>query len=170
MAIPSRPTPPRARLMPRCRAGNLLSAALSDARPMPQSEVRNRIRGSGARRSGRPHPLRSRKSPKSDWQAPMQSLEQTCCCVQQGKKRRNNRIDGEADWVPELKGQMPQSDILLRTTRGIQQTLFAPQGPSHLEVPGEPKGVVYTKRWVVELLLDLAGYRSEASSRNPPTT
>jgi hypothetical protein len=28
-------------------------------------------------------------------------------------------------------------------------------------MPAEPKGVVYTKRWVVELLLDLAGYRSE---------
>ena len=27
----------------------------------------------------------------------------------------------------------------------------------------EPKGVVYTKRWVVELLLDLAGYRPEAN-------
>jgi adenine-specific DNA-methyltransferase len=93
----------------------------------------------------------------------MQSLEQTCYCVQQEKKRRNNWIDGEADWVLELKGMMPQSDILLRTTRGIQQTLFAPQGPSHLEVPVEPKGVVYTKRWVVELLLDLAGYRSEAN-------
>jgi hypothetical protein len=28
-------------------------------------------------------------------------------------------------------------------------------------VPFETKGVVYTKRWVVELLLDLAGYRAE---------
>ncbi len=28
-------------------------------------------------------------------------------------------------------------------------------------MPLETKGVVYTKRWVVELLLDLAGYRSE---------
>jgi adenine-specific DNA-methyltransferase len=28
-------------------------------------------------------------------------------------------------------------------------------------MPAEPKGVVYTKRWVVELLLDLAGYRSK---------
>jgi hypothetical protein len=28
-------------------------------------------------------------------------------------------------------------------------------------MPAEPKGVVYTKRWVVELLLNLAGYRSE---------
>jgi adenine-specific DNA-methyltransferase len=30
-------------------------------------------------------------------------------------------------------------------------------------VPTEPKGVVYTKRWVVELLLDLAGYVSAAN-------
>jgi hypothetical protein len=29
--------------------------------------------------------------------------------------------------------------------------------------PLEPKGVVYTKRWVVELLLDLAGYASSAN-------
>lgn len=28
-------------------------------------------------------------------------------------------------------------------------------------VGGEPKGVVYTKRWVVDLILDLAGYRPE---------
>jgi len=27
----------------------------------------------------------------------------------------------------------------------------------------EPKGAVYTKRWVVELLLDLAGYRSDVN-------
>jgi len=26
----------------------------------------------------------------------------------------------------------------------------------------EPKGVVYTRPWVVDLILDLAGYRSEA--------
>lgn len=30
-----------------------------------------------------------------------------------------------------------------------------------LVLPFEPKGVIYTKRWVVELLLDLAGYTSE---------
>ena len=28
-------------------------------------------------------------------------------------------------------------------------------------VRSEPKGVVYTKRWVVDLILDLAGYRPE---------
>ena len=27
----------------------------------------------------------------------------------------------------------------------------------------EPKGVLYTKRWVLELLLDLAGYKPEAN-------
>jgi adenine-specific DNA-methyltransferase len=58
---------------------------------------------------------------------------------------------------------MPQSETIARTTRGIQQTLFAPQTPPSPEFPVEPKGVVYTKRWVVELLLDLAGYRPEAN-------
>jgi hypothetical protein len=33
-----------------------------------------------------------------------------------------------------------------------------PIGP---QIPVEAKGVVYTKRWVIELLLDLAGYRPE---------
>jgi hypothetical protein len=58
---------------------------------------------------------------------------------------------------------MAQSPSALRTTRGIQQSLFAP--PRALrQVPSyEAKGVVYTKRWVVELLLDLAGYRPECN-------
>ncbi len=30
-----------------------------------------------------------------------------------------------------------------------------------MAVPGEPRGVVYTRQWVVELILDLAGYRPE---------
>ena len=47
--------------------------------------------------------------------------------------------------------------------RGIQQALFTPPRPSRPELPVEAKGVVFTKRWVVELLLDLAGYRSEAN-------
>jgi hypothetical protein len=58
---------------------------------------------------------------------------------------------------------MPQSETIARTTRGIQQTLFAPQATIRPAFPVETKGVVYTKRWVVELLLDLAGYRSEAN-------
>jgi hypothetical protein len=58
---------------------------------------------------------------------------------------------------------MPQSETILRTARGIQQTLFAPQGPPRPELPAETKGVVYTKRCVVELVLDLAGYRAEAN-------
>ncbi|MEP6934831.1 MAG: N-6 DNA methylase, partial [Nitrospirota bacterium] len=46
-------------------------------------------------------------------------------------------------------------------TRGIQLQLIA-----HLRRPlsvaiVEPKGVVFTKRWVVELLLDLSGYCSD---------
>src|SRR4051794_23121852 len=55
---------------------------------------------------------------------------------------------------------MPQSRTL-RTTRGIQQSLLIPPRPLRPVAPFEAKGVVYTKRWVVELLLDLAGYRAE---------
>ena len=51
---------------------------------------------------------------------------------------------------------MPQSQTL-RTTRGIQQSLLTPPRPLRPVVPFEAKGVVYTKRWVVDLLLDLAG-------------
>ena len=55
---------------------------------------------------------------------------------------------------------MPQGQVL-RTTRGMQRSLFTT--PHHLQpnAPFEAKGVVYTKRWVVDLLLDLAGYRAE---------
>ena len=46
-------------------------------------------------------------------------------------------------------------------TRGIQLQLIAPfPCPMHFAVV-EPKGAVYTKRWVVELLLDLSGYCSD---------
>jgi hypothetical protein len=55
---------------------------------------------------------------------------------------------------------MPHSQTL-RTTRGIQQSLLTPPRPLGPVAPFEAKGVVYTKRWVVELLLDLAGYRPE---------
>lgn len=51
----------------------------------------------------------------------------------------------------------------VRTTRGIQQSLIAPPPPPRLIAPLEAKGVVYTKRWVVELLLDLAGYRDDGN-------
>ncbi|MDQ6735103.1 MAG: hypothetical protein M3Z35_13485 [Nitrospirota bacterium] len=50
-------------------------------------------------------------------------------------------------------------------TRGIQLQLIAPSRPSHPVTLFEPKGVVYTKRWVVELLLDLAGYCSDKNLR-----
>jgi hypothetical protein len=54
------------------------------------------------------------------------------------------------------------SQTPLRRTRGIQQPLFSfPRPSSGSVVAHEPKGVVYTKRWVVELLLDLAYYRPE---------
>jgi len=44
------------------------------------------------------------------------------------------------------------------TTRGIQLPLIAPLRRPLPITAIEPKGVVYTKRWVVELLLDLSGY------------
>jgi hypothetical protein len=46
--------------------------------------------------------------------------------------------------------------------RGIQQSFLLPALVPRL-APLEPKGVVYTKPWVVELLLDLAGYTSSAN-------
>ncbi len=55
---------------------------------------------------------------------------------------------------------MSQSQTV-RTTRGIQQPLLFPVNASPPAVPLESKDVVYTKRWVIELLLDLAGYRPE---------
>jgi hypothetical protein len=53
------------------------------------------------------------------------------------------------------------SQTPLRRTRGIQQPLFSFPHLSGSVAAHEPKGVVYTKRWVVELLLDLANYRPE---------
>ena len=57
---------------------------------------------------------------------------------------------------------MADSHLAVRRSRGIQQLfpfpVLAPRPPAL-----EPKGVVYTKRWVVELLLDLAGYTPEAN-------
>src|SRR5580692_3429052 len=54
---------------------------------------------------------------------------------------------------------MGNSQTALRKPHAFQQRLFAPPLPA----PGvlEPKGVVYTKGWVVELLLDLAGYHPD---------
>jgi hypothetical protein len=46
--------------------------------------------------------------------------------------------------------------------RGVQQSFLLPALAPRL-VPVESRGVVYTKRWVVELLLDLAGYISSAN-------
>jgi len=52
---------------------------------------------------------------------------------------------------------MEEHQSHIRTTRGIQQSFAYPvQNP---RTNGrEPQGAVYTKRWVVDLLLDLAGY------------
>jgi hypothetical protein len=59
---------------------------------------------------------------------------------------------------------MPRIQDAIRTTRGIQQSLLPP--PSVPAIPREARGAVYTKRWVVELLLDLAGYRSDSDLVN----
>ncbi len=57
---------------------------------------------------------------------------------------------------------MGQNPTILRSSRAMQLPLLVPQRTSQLAAL-ETKGVVYTKRWVVELLLDLAGYKSEAN-------
>jgi adenine-specific DNA-methyltransferase len=51
---------------------------------------------------------------------------------------------------------------VLRSSRAIQFPLWSPPRASGLAAL-ETKGVVYTKRWVVELLLDLAGYKTDAN-------
>jgi adenine-specific DNA-methyltransferase len=53
---------------------------------------------------------------------------------------------------------MSNNNVSIRSTRPIQLPLIVPTPAFQSEVI-EPKGVVYTKRWVVELLLDLAGYK-----------
>lgn len=58
-----------------------------------------------------------------------------------------------------LSESKPGLPPVARPTRAIQLPLIVPT-PSRI-VAAEPKGVVYTKRWVVDLLLDLAGYNSE---------
>jgi adenine-specific DNA-methyltransferase len=50
----------------------------------------------------------------------------------------------------------------LRPLRAMQLPLLVPQLASDIGAR-ESKGVVYTKRWVVDLLLDLAGYKPEAN-------
>lgn len=46
-------------------------------------------------------------------------------------------------------------------TRGIQLSLIPPRRRPFRSTEVEPKGVVYTKRWVVELLLNLSGYSQD---------
>ena len=57
---------------------------------------------------------------------------------------------------------MGQNPSPVRSSRAMQLPLMVPPRASQLSGL-ESNGVVYTKRWVVELLLDLAGYRSEAN-------
>jgi len=49
----------------------------------------------------------------------------------------------------------------LRTTRAFQQSFPLIADTVFLHPAYEPKGAVYTKPWVVELLLDLAGYTAD---------
>lgn len=60
---------------------------------------------------------------------------------------------------------MAHSSAPIRTIRGVQQSLLMPPEPSRLAAL-EQKGVVYTKRWVVELILDLAGYTADSDLAN----
>jgi adenine-specific DNA-methyltransferase len=55
-----------------------------------------------------------------------------------------------------------QNPTAVRSSRAMQLPLMVPSRASQLAAL-KTKGVVYTKRWVVELLLDLAGYRPEAN-------
>ena len=54
---------------------------------------------------------------------------------------------------------MGDSQPFIRGVRAAQLPLLVPAMRGRVAAE-EPKGVVYTKRWVVELLLDLAGYTS----------
>lgn len=61
-----------------------------------------------------------------------------------------------------LRYQVGQNSTALRSSRAMQLQLLMP--PRAAQVTAlETKGVVYTKQWVVELLLDLAGYRPDAN-------
>ena len=55
---------------------------------------------------------------------------------------------------------MGHSQPSIRTVRAAQLPLLIPSPAVRAGVP-EPSGVVFTKRWVVDLLLDLAGYTSD---------
>lgn len=57
---------------------------------------------------------------------------------------------------------MGDSQISTRIMPRIQQPFLIPPAATRPLV-SEPKGVVYTKRWVVDLLLDLAGYTSASN-------
>ena len=57
--------------------------------------------------------------------------------------------------------RVEENPTTLRTTRGVQQPLFNPTWNVRQTPAAEPKGVVYTKRWVVDLVLDLSGYCPE---------
>lgn len=57
---------------------------------------------------------------------------------------------------------MANSLAAIQTLRGVQKPLLR-LGTEPQPTPIEPKGVVYTKPWAVDLILDLAGYSSSAN-------
>ena len=57
---------------------------------------------------------------------------------------------------------MGNSQPSIRTARAAPLPLMIPPPAASIGT-AEPKGVVFTKRWVVELLLDLAGYTAGAN-------
>jgi adenine-specific DNA-methyltransferase len=61
----------------------------------------------------------------------------------------------------QFEGSVAGSAISPISTQGIQLQLLTPSHCLPLIAPAEHKGVVYTKRWVVELILDLSGYCSD---------
>jgi adenine-specific DNA-methyltransferase len=58
---------------------------------------------------------------------------------------------------------MGQTSTASRMARAVQLPLLSPPPPQAWPASVETKGVVYTKSWVVELLLDLAGYTPEVN-------
>jgi hypothetical protein len=72
-----------------------------------------------------------------------------------------NCIFAENPTLLEKKNQVRENQSTIRSMQGMQMPLFAPPRVLPPVTGLEAKGVVYTKRWVVDLLLDLAGYRPE---------
>lgn len=85
-----------------------------------------------------------------------------------GRYHRPSRVLGMA-CEEKAKNEVVVADFptAIQTMRRIQQSFLVPVPPRRVS-PLEPKGVVYTKRWVVELLLDLAGGTPPAQISSTP--